>query len=75
MHIVYRRLVPNLSARKPVRGITRAIARRYIEITSCARPNVASRSFIIVGNATFITVVSSITMKVPTTITNNTCHL
>ena len=72
---VNRRFVPTRSLRYPVRGMTRAIARRYIVITSWALSRSVLKSFMIVGNATFTTVVSKRTMKLATTITIKTFHL
>ena len=43
--------------------------------TSYARSRLALKSFMMLGKATFTTVVSSITMKLPTTTTTRTPYL
>jgi hypothetical protein len=74
-HKANSRLDPKRSLRYPVRGITKAMAKRYIVRTSWARSSEAPKEFMMVGKATFTTVVSSNTMKLATIITNRTRHL
>src|SRR5437016_3625455 len=59
------RFAPKRSDSQPDSGITAACASMYPVMTHCSRPMSVSRTRPSVGKATFTTVLSRITMKVP----------